>query len=264
MNKEEKQAKIVNYLTQFVDAHYETWNDFYQSVYKNREHEIYKLLEGGSDLLNLLEQIVFYTQAKFLIGEEPLIPTSFADLEQLIDSLKGQISIIGRYKNVLKKNYKGEDTYYIVTDLMEMVDDINRAVRYCEEIYQTPNVNIPLPYSRLINSLGTKNIDEFIDFLSSIISGIPYSTRKEKLNEGYFHTIFHILLTLLGFDIISEKETNIGRIDASVFLDNVIYVFEFKYTDENKDKSGEAFSQICSKKYIEAYKLKNKEIIVSV
>ncbi|MCD8292024.1 MAG: PD-(D/E)XK nuclease domain-containing protein [Prevotella sp.] len=45
---------------------------------------------------------------------------------------------------------------------------------------------------------------------------------KEKgskiLSEGYFHSNIHLVLKLLGVNVISEDATNIGRIDAAIEL----------------------------------------------
>ena len=62
---------------------------------------------------------------------------------------------------------------------------------------------------------------------------------------------------MTGIDIISEKETNIGRIDAVSETDKYIYVIEFKM-----GSADEAIKQIQEKKYYEPFQDRGKEIIL--
>jgi hypothetical protein len=61
----------------------------------------------------------------------------------------------------------------------------------------------------------------------------------------------------LGFDIISEESTNIGRIDAVIRFSETIYIFEFKL-----GSSLEAITQIKKKKYYEKFIVEKKEILL--
>ena len=102
------------------------------------------------------------------------------------------------------------------------------------------------------------NIDDFIKLLKSLLASLSYS--MYKTSEGYYHSNVHIILKLLGFDIMSEEETNIGRIDAIIRFYDYIYIFEFKF-DVEKDNSEEALQQIIDKKYSEKFELEKKKII---
>ena len=61
----------------------------------------------------------------------------------------------------------------------------------------------------------------------------------------------------MGFDIISEESTNIGRIDAVIRFSETIYIFEFKL-----GTSLEAITQIKEKKYYEKFIIEKKEILL--
>ena len=78
-----------------------------------------------------------------------------------------------------------------------------------------------------------------------------------KVTEAYFHTSIHVLLKTLGFSIVSEDETNIGRIDSTIELDTKIIIMEFKTSD-----SAEALAQIQERKYYEKYLIKRKDIFL--
>ncbi|MFN4149923.1 MAG: PD-(D/E)XK nuclease domain-containing protein, partial [Candidatus Sericytochromatia bacterium] len=76
--------------------------------------------------------------------------------------------------------------------------------------------------------------------------------------EFYYHTIFHIIFTLIGVNISSEISTSKGFIDSVVETNNTVYIFEFKL-----DKSSKiALNQIKNKKYYEKYLSSGKEIIL--
>ena len=106
-----------------------------------------------------------------------------------------------------------------------------------------------------------KDVNGFIDTLKSIISDIPYSVHKEKISEGYFHTVFHAIMSVIGLRPISEKETANGRIDERIELPSCIYIMEFKYSEDGKDLSDIALRQIENKEYHQPDHLSGKEII---
>ncbi|SFC14939.1 PD-(D/E)XK nuclease domain-containing protein [Spirosoma endophyticum] len=96
--------------------------------------------------------------------------------------------------------------------------------------------------------------DQFFEDVKSIFASLSYNI---KVTEAYFHTSVHVLLKTLGFAIISEDETNIGRIDSLIELDTKIIIMEFKTTNSNI-----ALNQIKGQKYFEKYLIKRKEIFL--
>lgn len=155
--------------------------------------------------------------------------------------------------------------------LLPAIIKLNKSYKYLngksgipEETIEYMKENIPIaeiPYKELEASkklkyfLEKKDVKSFITNLKSILASVPYSIQKEK--EGYLHTSIYVILKILGFDIISEEATNIGRIDAVIRFSNVIYIFEFK------DGIGEqALKQIKKKKYYEKFIIEGKQIIL--
>lgn len=97
------------------------------------------------------------------------------------------------------------------------------------------NNNQPTKMSinRIILFLKNKNLEGFFNILIEFFEKIPNQIHPEKGNtvknkEYYYHTIFHILFSLIGLDVKSEIATSKGFIDSVVELDNIIYIFEFK------------------------------------
>lgn len=111
----------------------------------------------------------------------------------------------------------------------------------------------------LRDSLEENNIDTFIQTMKSFYANIPY-TVQTKQNEQHYQFLFYALLTFLGFNIITEDVTNIGRIDAVIKIGNYIYIFEFKINQT----AGKALKQIDEKKYYQKYlapEYKRKKIV---
>ncbi|OQX78758.1 MAG: hypothetical protein B6D61_04745, partial [Bacteroidetes bacterium 4484_249] len=99
----------------------------------------------------------------------------------------------------------------------------------------------------LIQSLRNNQIEKFIELINVLFKGISYTIVDSK--EKYFHSIFYIIVKLLGFTIESEVLTIDGRIDAVILTDKYIYVVEFKAgLDASK-----ALEQIKAKEYHKKY-----------
>ncbi len=75
--------------------------------------------------------------------------------------------------------------------------------------------------------------------LISLYAGIPYqyftSSGAGKpicQYEGYYASVFYAAIASLGLTIIPEESSNRGRADFTVFVNEAIYIFEFKVIDE--------------------------------
>ena len=76
-----------------------------------------------------------------------------------------------------------------------------------------------------------------------------------------------MILRLVGVQIILEKSTDKGRIDAVLELPDKVYIVEFKFAVNNKIKrvvtlADKAVKQIQSQKYYESYLASGKKIIL--
>jgi len=92
-----------------------------------------------------------------------------------------------------------------------------------------------------------------------MFASIPYNNyikNNIEVYEGFYASIIYVYFQSLGIDIIGEDVTNKGRIDLTLFIEDKIYIVEFKVGDEN------AMQQIKDKKYYEKYLSYNKEIFL--
>jgi hypothetical protein len=114
--------------------------------------------------------------------------------------------------------------------------------------------------SELYLNLASGDMESVRDNLHALYAGIPYhhfTNNNICKYEGYYASVFYACIASLGLRIIPEDVTNRGRIDFTVFIENRIYIFEFKLTDE------EPLKQIREKRYFEKYLDKGMDIIIA-
>jgi Holliday junction resolvase-like predicted endonuclease len=119
------------------------------------------------------------------------------------------------------------------------------------------NNNLPTIKSDIYLALLEVNMDKFKDSFISIFASIPNNnfTKSNMQNyEGFYASVVYVYLQSLGLEIIGEDVTNLGRIDLTVKINNLIYIIEFKVGSED------ALKQIKEKKYHEKYLKEQKDI----
>ena len=256
-----KEIELCKYLEEWSRSHYSEWLDFYREVSRYRRSGIY-LLKGGVELMNLLNSIMGNLEDKFGLPDEDshLIPTQFASLAHVVRFLTWFKDYVDSFKPILDSNITdGVIDSYIISEIYNIIGEIDLMAERCIKLYG--DGGMPRPYQILREQLFNKNIEGFVDSVNSVLKGIPYLSRKKKFDEGHFQTMIQILLMVLGFEPIAEQVLSDGRIDMVVKLEQLTYIFEFKYTDGDKSQANRALKQIIDKKYADPYKLTSKEII---
>ncbi|GHV66272.1 ATPase AAA [Bacteroidia bacterium] len=112
--------------------------------------------------------------------------------------------------------------------------------------------------------------DGFTTNMRRMFAGVSYTLQPEDnmyedANEARYHIIFQMWMTMLGFNIQSEKITNRGRMDAVLLQDGVAIVVELKYHAKKKLKTllKQAIAQIYDKRYYEQF-LDRKIILLGI
>ena len=91
------------------------------------------------------------------------------------------------------------------------------------------NTGADNPRSRVLamyRALQRKEIDKVVEAVNTVLGGVPYDLWQRD-DERTFHTLVHLLFSLLGVIVQSEVHTARGRCDALVVTDDYIYAFEF-------------------------------------
>ena len=76
-----------------------------------------------------------------------------------------------------------------------------------------------------------------------------------------------MILRLMGIQLLLEKETSKGRIDAVLELPDKVYILEFKFATNKRVKkvqtlAKKAIQQIDNQKYFEPYVASGKKVIL--
>ena len=112
--------------------------------------------------------------------------------------------------------------------------------------------------NNLIDILEIADLKKLKTTLKSLFASIAYNNFTNNYienYEGFYASVIYAYFAGAGFDkIVAEDVTNSGRIDLSVFIDDKVYIFEFKI-----DQSG-ALEQIKERGYYQKYIDKYNEI----
>ncbi len=111
--------------------------------------------------------------------------------------------------------------------------------------------------------IRANRVDEFMERLQSIISGIPYDNFAEedlKLREQNYQTAVYLVFALMGQFVRTEVHCATGRADCEVETKDAIYIFEFKLTGNGSAE--DAIQQIKDKGYADKYKSSGKKLVL--
>ncbi len=255
----EKEKELSTYLEEWTDARYPNWSDFQHEVFLDRKTGIYRLKSGDrlmQMLINIKENVLNHLCVE---NGTHIIPSKFSSVPQLMQFLDGFNRLLKSDYHLIEQNIEGENTNWIILELNRICHDIDQMVTRCQEIYFSDD-SIPVTYSRIKRALNQNDVNSFVDLLKSLITNVPYNIHKEKLDEGYFHTIIHVICSVLGMSPISELETMDGRIDMMIEYPSRLFIIEFKYSKDGEDRSQEALDQIIDNRYAEGYYIKGKII----
>ncbi|GHT69677.1 ATPase AAA [Bacteroidia bacterium] len=136
-----------------------------------------------------------------------------------------------------------------------------------------------------LGTLGKAMLQQILNFdaegfannMRKMLADVPYTLKASKSrnkaraeaenieNEARYHIIFQVWMTLLGFNIQSEKITNRGRIDAVLQQPGLAVVAELKYHATTKIDTllDQAIAQIREKRYYEPF-LDRKVILLGI
>jgi len=106
---------------------------------------------------------------------------------------------------------------------------------------------------QLLNALLNSDLDTFKNQVTRLFASIPYNnfTNNSIQNyEGYYASVMYTYLVSLGYEVITEDTTNHSRIDLTLKMDKIVYIFELKVVDK---PTGKALQQITEQQYYQKY-----------
>ncbi|GAB4198797.1 MAG: ATP-binding protein [Bacteroidia bacterium] len=224
---------------------------------KGKQFQSYWFQTGTPTFLMkiLMEKKFFIPEIENITAGEALL-SSF-DIEN-IDPLT--LLFQTGYLTIKSSLQKGERIEYILNypnlEVKMAFNDV--LLKY----YTNKHNETEIYLNKLYDLLYDAKIENIIQLFHSLFSGIPYQWYiNNRLNEyeGFFASVFYSVFQSLGITVIPEDTTNKGRIDLTVIINNNIFIFEFKTSDES-DNNIYPLQQIKNKKYHEKYLHQNKNI----
>ncbi|MGD9202381.1 MAG: ATP-binding protein [Chitinispirillia bacterium] len=149
----------------------------------------------------------------------------------------GYITVKGKHGRLYQLSYPNQEVKnsfidYLYEKLIPITDSVTKN-----------------KFTLLVDYLEQCKYDDFIDIINQILSSIPY-THIANQDESYYHTVFYLILSASGVEVLTEVLTSRGRIDIAVFFDKTIYIIELK-CNQSADT---AIKQIKERGYAEKYK----------
>lgn len=110
---------------------------------------------------------------------------------------------------------------------------------------------------RFVNALKNHEIEILFQHLEQGFASFAYQVFSDA-KESTYHGMLLSMLYGMGFDPISERATNVGRIDVVLDIPKITYILELKLNNSPKV----ALEQIRKKEYFKPYTHKGKEIAI--
>ncbi|MBF5059355.1 ATP-binding protein [Candidatus Neptunochlamydia vexilliferae] len=120
----------------------------------------------------------------------------------------------------------------------------------------TPNIDVRAS-EKFVEALETYRLDPLFEYIETGFASFAYQVFAGA-KESTYQAMLLSMLYGMGFEPLSERLTNKGRIDVVLDMPKVIYIIELKL-DGMADK---ALKQIYQKSYFEPYLHKGKAIVI--
>jgi len=187
---------------------------------------------------------------KLEVGEELL--NSF-DIEDI--SLETVMFQSG-YLTIKEIEYLGDNTiFYLGFPNIEVKKSFNDYLLTYYFVKRTQKQKIQTTLYRVIARSDLQRLETVLKSLFASIAYNNFTNNYIENYEGFYASVFYAYFAGAGFDkIIAEDATSIGRIDLSVFIDDKVYIFEFKVNQTG------ALKQIKEKNYHQQYRADYNEI----
>lgn len=254
-------STVENVLEQMAD-----WYDGYRFGEFNDEYKVF----------NPFSVLLFLSEGKFLdYWFETGTPTFLMDLIKTkqfpvlqLDDIKATVQELGTFevddiplKTILYQtgyltveSYNSETENYTL-DFPNFEVRSSFLKRLLLKISSSSLSTINDYATRLLAALASENVDLFCRLLQTFFADIPSGVHIPL--ERYYQTIMYVMVKVLGLKTHVEVSTNIGRIDFTIELPSLVYIFECKI----QGSAQAALAQIEEKKYAQKFELSGKKII---
>ncbi len=187
------------------------------------------------------------------------VPPDFAEVQEIERATpesflyqSGYLTIEEKRENSLVLDYPN---YEVRSSLVRM---------YLDQVYHVREY-ITLG-GKLWKALNEGDLEETVRLYNIALAGIPYSDFPHR-DEGWYRSLFLMLLRGAGIPAAGEVPTSLGRSDALIQFPRRVVVLEFKYAKNGTGIKGlrqKGQSQIEEKGYARPFDADGREITAAV
>ncbi len=247
-------------------GHVQHWYNGYSWDGENKLYNPYSILSlfqkmefrnfwfsSGTPAL-LIEQIKTLRHSLAEYESKPLTLDTFESFEvedMPVDSLLWQTG----YLSIQSREFI--DIGYTIYNLAYPNNEVRISfIKHILAHYTKYNIGRVEPDARLLKQyLLEDNIDAFIELLQQFIGRIPSKLHLE--HEYYYHSLFYMILRLMGVDLQLEKRGYKGDVDGVLEFVDKVFIIEVKYSKDGrrtmKGLTNTAIQQIKQKDYPRPY-----------
>jgi hypothetical protein len=281
------QEELESYFTEYIDkvALYNkmTENELLEKIKKWYDGYSW---DGETSVYNPFSILSFFSNEEFgnywFRTGTPTFLINILKSRNQIQSLLGTIDVGSSAFNGYNPVNTGEIPLLLQTGYLTIKHKttIFGHIQYTLDI---PNLEVRESFSKyLLNAYSDYPLEQMLPLISNmkkqiydgdtsgleqnlrmLLANIPYNLHVK--NEAYYHSLFLLIMKVLGFDIHGEVLTNIGRIDAVWTQPGLTVVAELKYGSKKSadDLLNKAMAQIRDRRYYEAY-LDGKVMLMAI
>jgi len=231
------------------------YNPFNILLFIKNEHKFknYWFNTGTPSFLVKLFKQNDYNLAKF---ENLEVSEEMLDSFDIDDISLETVMFQSGYLTIREIEEMGDNTfYYLSFPNNEVKKSFNDYILTSYFVNRSKKTRVQMSLYRQIEKNDLDGLEQTLKSLFASIAYNNFTNNYIENYEGFYASVVYAYFAGAGFDkIIAEDVTNDGRIDLSVFIDDKVYIFEFKV-----DQKG-ALEQIKSKKYHEKYRANSDEV----
>lgn len=284
-----RQVEILSRLSDDdLQEYYNTWVAISNCVKRYREnYDSLKVSEAIRDangklsyekkyligeLRDFIDQLQGWLEDRLFAFDEILIPNQYLSIEDVLKDIDFQYNYLQGKSSCLFITYPSEANILVET-VKKRWDDFCVFYEQVSSFHSAPvnhdddNEMFPIRTHFLLG-----NIPEMIQSLRSVFASVPaWIYKKGGIQESHFHIAMHTIFKALQLKPFSEVPSNEGRIDLLVkkfepvyengngngnelIKKEVLYILEFKTSNNEQDNSEAALSQILQNDYGLPYK----------
>ncbi len=190
--------------------------------------------------LKLNSQEIDYFDIEDISIEALMFQTGYLTIKEVNETISGRVIRL-TFPN---KEVKVSFNYLVLKELLI------KNVRKVNEVKES-----------IVEKLMKEEIERIRDEIEVLISNISYNILRYE--ETIVAAVFSYLYST-GLNVITEDNTNKGRIDLTIIVNKkIVYIIEFKVLN-NKEEKGKALKQIKEKEYYKKYLNYEKIYIIGI